>query len=181
MKYQYSDLHFSQFEDLVISICQELFGLGVQGFANGTDGGRDARFEGTAQIFPSTNSPWTGITIIQAKHTSGINRSFSDSDFFGNYSAQINKEILKIQELIKNKYLTNYILFSNRKLTANKAEQILTEISSSTGLRKENIHLIGIEDLERFLKCFPEIPERVNLNVFDEPLKLTPEDLAEVI
>ncbi|MBL1352141.1 MAG: hypothetical protein COA61_002210 [Zetaproteobacteria bacterium] len=181
MKYQYFDLHFSQFENLVIAICQELFGVGVQGFADGTDGGRDARFEGTAQTFPSTNSLWSGITIIQAKHTSGINRSFSDSDFFGKSTAQINKEILKVQELLKNKQLTNYVLFSNRKLTANKNEEILTEISSNTGLQKGNIHLIGIESLEQLLKRFPQATEIANLNVFDEPLKLTPEDLAEVI
>ena len=83
MKYEYHDLHSLQFEDLVIGICEELLGIGVQGFTDGTDGGRDARFEGTAQIFPSTQKLWNGITIIQAKHTRGINRAFSESDFFG--------------------------------------------------------------------------------------------------
>ena len=141
MKYQYHDLSSLQFEELVIAICEELFGIGVQGFTTGTDGGRDARFEGVAQIFPSTREPWSGTTIIQAKHTSGISRSFSESDFFGNDSAQINKEAVKVKKLFDNAELNNYILFSNRKLSANKNEEILTEIATQTGLATKNIHL----------------------------------------
>ncbi len=181
MKYQYYDLSPAQFEDLVIAICEELFGIGVQGFTDGVDGGRDARFQGTAQLFPSTREPWSGITIIQAKHTNGINRSFSESDFFGNDSAQIDKEVTKVKKLYENSELDNYILFSNRKLTANKNEEILDKISLQTGLDKINIRLIGIDDLERYLKKFPSAIQSTNLSVFDEPLKITPDELAEVI
>jgi len=171
----------SQLEDLTIGICEELFGIGVQGFTDGVDGGRDARFEGTAQIFPSTQDPWSGITIIQAKHTNGINRSFSESDFFGNQTAQIDKEILKVKKLYDNNEIDNYILFANRKLSANKNEEILNEISSKTGLLKKNIHMMGIDDFERYLKKFPNALNSANLNVFDEPLKITPDELAEII
>ena len=181
MKYQYHDLSPSQFEDLVIGICEELFGIGVQGFTDGKDGGRDARFEGVAQIFPSRVEPWCGITIIQAKHTSDINRSFSESDFFGNSSAQIDKEIVKVKGLFLKGELDNYILFSNRKLSANKNEEILNEIAKKTGLDKFNIYLMGIDNIERYLKRFPHAVESANLNVFDEPLKITPDELAEVI
>ncbi len=181
MKYQYHDLHSSQFEDLVIGICEELLGIGVQGFTDGTDGGRDARFEGTAQVFPSTQKPWDGITIIQAKHTSGISRAFSESDFFGNDSAQIDKEIVKVKKLYDNNELDNYMLFANRKLSANKNEEICKKIASETGLSTENIHLFGIDDMERYLKKFPSAIESANLDVLDEPLKLTPEELAEII
>ncbi len=181
MKYQYHDLHSSQFEDLVIGICEELFGIGVQGFTDGVDGGRDARFQGTAQLFPSTQEPWSDITIIQAKHTSGINRSFSESDFFGNDSAQIDKEVIKVKNLYENGELDNYILFANRKLPANKNEEILDEILAQTGLDKSNIHLVGIDDIERYLKKFPSAIKSANLSVFDEPLKITPDELAEII
>lgn len=181
MKYQYHDLSPSQFEDLVIGICEELLGIGVQGFTDGKDGGRDARFEGIAQIFPSTVEPWNGITIIQAKHTSGINRAFSESDFFGNDTAQINKEIIKVKKLHGKSELTNYILFANRKLSANKNEKILNKIASETGLSTGNIHLFGIDDIERYLKKFPGAIASANLNVLDEPLKITPEELAEII
>lgn len=181
MKYQYHDLSSLQFEELVIAICEELFGIGIQGFTTGTDGGRDARFEGVAQIFPSTREPWSGISIIQAKHTSGINRSFSEPDFFGNASAQINIEALKVKKLVDNAELNNYILFSNRKLSANKNEEILNEISAQTALDKSNIRLVGVDDIERYLKKFPSAIDSANLSVFDEPLKLTPDELAEVI
>ncbi len=181
MKYQYHDLSPTQFEDLVIGICEELFGIGVQGFTNGIDGGRDARFEGKAQIFPSSSDPWSGITIIQAKHTSGINRSFSETDFFGNASAQINQEIPKIKKLYADNELDNYILFSNRKLSAIKNEEILSEINKETSLAKENMHLMGIDDLERYLKKFPKALESAELNILEEPLKITPEEIAEII
>lgn len=181
MKYQYHDLSDLQFEELVIAIGSELFGIGIQGFSEGADGGRDARFEGTAQIFPSSSNPWNGITIIQAKHTSGINRKFSESDFFGNDSSKIALEIPKVKKLFEANELNNYMLIANRKLSANKHEEILKYISSTTGLNKGNIHIMGIEDLERYIKRFPSVVTMADLSVFDEPLKITPDDLAEVI
>ena len=181
MKYQYHDLSPSQFEDLVIGICEELFGIGVQGFTSGADGGIDARFEGVAQLFRSTVEPWSGITIIQAKHTSGINKTFAESDFFGSKNAKINLEIPKIKKLYNQKKLTNYILFANRRLTTQKREEIVNEITKKTGLDKSNIHLMGIDDIEKYLKRFPHAVESANLNVFDEPLKITPDELAEII
>lgn len=69
MKYAYENLSPEQFETLVTLICQELLGISVQGFATGPDGGRDARFEGTAQLHPSVSEPWKDRVVIQAKHT----------------------------------------------------------------------------------------------------------------
>ena len=43
MKYAYEDLGEDQFENLIVCICKEIFGIGTQGFAKGPDGGRDAR------------------------------------------------------------------------------------------------------------------------------------------
>ena len=64
---QYFDLSDDQFETVVVAIGQRLFGPGLMGFAPGKDGGRDAKFKGTAQCYPSAAAPWTGCTIIQAK------------------------------------------------------------------------------------------------------------------
>ena len=79
--YLFEDVDDSQFERFVVEGARKLFGPGVQPFAAGPDGGRDARFQGTAERFPSTAGPWTGTTIFQAKHTSGINGHYSDADF----------------------------------------------------------------------------------------------------
>ena len=86
MKWAYENLSDKQFEKLVLFICQRLLGVGVQGFADGRDGGRDAKFVGTAELHPSRNSPWTGTTIVQAKHTNGYNRQFGETDFFNSKS-----------------------------------------------------------------------------------------------
>ena len=82
MKYIYEDLSDEQFETLIVFICQKLLGLSVQGFSKGPDGGRDAKFVGTAELHPSKSAPWIGTTIVQAKHTNGYNRLFSESDFY---------------------------------------------------------------------------------------------------
>ena len=60
MKYAYEDLSDAQFERLIVLLCQRLLGIAVQGFAAGPDGGRDAKFVGTAELHRSTtirNSP----------------------------------------------------------------------------------------------------------------------------
>lgn len=124
MKYAYENLNPDQFEALIVLVCQKLFGVSVQGFTNGKDGGRDAKFVGQAEIFPSTSSPWSGITIIQAKHTNGFNKTFTDPDFFSknNSSSVIHEEIPRIKKLKSEKTLDNYILFSNRRMSGNGEE-----------------------------------------------------------
>jgi hypothetical protein len=121
MTNSFENLSFQQFEELVIDLCRHLFGIGVQSFSEGRDGGRDATFEGKAELYPSKAAPWVGITVIQAKHTNGINRSFSEKDFYSKSSNKtlVGKEIPRIKKLRSEKRLDNYILFANRKLTAN--------------------------------------------------------------
>ena len=50
MKFAYEDLSDDQFEKLIVFLCQHLLGISVQGFAKGPDGGRDAKFVGTAEL-----------------------------------------------------------------------------------------------------------------------------------
>ncbi|MBD9577950.1 hypothetical protein IB260_21675 [Pseudomonas sp. PDM23] len=181
MKYQYCELSHIQFESLVVHLCYRLFGIGTESFAEGVDGGRDSRFDGVAEKYPSTASPWKGLTVVQAKHTIAYNKKFSDSDFFGGVSSDINLEVEKIKRLIREDGLSNYILFSNRKLPANANESIKNYISSETGLPKHNVGLVGVEALERYWKIYPEIPEEVGLNPFDMPLNIEPDELSQVI
>ena len=77
----YFDLSDDQFEKIVVALGQRMFGAGLIGFTKGKDGGRDAKFNGTAECYPSRTAPWVGCTILQAKHTNAINASFSDTDF----------------------------------------------------------------------------------------------------
>lgn len=183
MKYAYEDLSDGQFENLIVILCQRLLGISAQGFAKGPDGGRDAKFVGTAELHPSKAAPWVGTTIIQAKHTNGYNRNFSESDFFSTSTANtvLGKEIPRIKNLRANKQLDNYMLFANRRLAGNAESEIRAHIAKACGIPEASIYLCGLEQLETWLKTFPEVPKLANLDPVDSPLIVSPDDLAEVV
>ncbi|MBU4526571.1 MAG: hypothetical protein KUA37_01930 [Desulfomicrobium sp.] len=184
MKYAYEDLGYDQFEKLIIFLCQKLFGISVQGFSKGPDGGRDAKFVGTAEIFPSKASPWTGTTIIQAKHTNGYNKCFSESDFYnpaGGTNTVIGKEMTRIKILRSKNQLDNYILFANRRLAGNAESDIINQISKNCNIPEPSITLCGIEALENWLKSFPDVAEKADLDPVDFPLTVGSDELAEIV
>ena len=183
MKYAYEDLNSDQFETLVVLLCQRLLGISVQGFAKGPDGGRDAKFIGTAELHPSKASPWSGITIIQAKHTNGYNRNFSEGDFFSLTAANtvLGEEIPRIKKLRDAKLLDHYMLFSNRRLAGNADAQICSHISTRCALPTSSIYLCGVEQLELWLKTFGDVAKLADLDPIDSPLIVSPDDLAEVV
>ncbi|MHB1081366.1 MAG: ABC-three component system protein [Prosthecobacter sp.] len=183
MKYAYEDLSPKQFEDLVVFLCKKLLGISVLGFPEGPDAGRDAKFVGRAELFPSKSAQWMGTTIIQAKHTNGYNRRFSEPDFFHSESIQntIGEEIIRIKKLRDEKQLDHYMLFANRRLGSIAESQIRTHISKETGIPEESICLCGIEQLEQWLKIFPDVATHADLDPVDSPLIVSPDDLAEVV
>jgi hypothetical protein len=183
MKFSYEDLSDDQFERLIILLCQRLLGVSVQGFAKGPDGGRDAKFVGTAELHPSTTAPWIGTTIVQAKHTNGYNRNFSESDFFSTSAANtvLGKEIPRIKKLCEAKQLNHYMLFSNRRLAGNAETGIRDYIASQCGIPASSIYLCGIEQLEIWLKRFPQVAREADLDPVDSPLSVSSDDLAEVV
>lgn len=183
MKFAYEDLSDDQFEQLIVLLCQRLLGVSVQGFAKGPDGGRDAKFVGTADLHPSKAAPWIGTTIIQAKHTNGYNRNFSESDFFSSSAVNtvIGKEIPRIKKLRDTKQLDHYMLFANRRLAGNAETEIRDNIASQCGIPSSSIYLCGVEQLETWMKRFPEVAKEVDLDPVDSPLIVSPDDLAEVV
>ncbi|MFE1595446.1 ABC-three component system protein [Nocardia sp. NPDC058705] len=182
MAYPYEDLDDSQFERLVVQCSRKLFGAGVQSFSTGPDGGRDARFEGAAERFPSAASPWTGITVIQAKHTNAMNVHYSDPDFSGETkSSVLTEEIIRIKKLADDSEVSNYILFSNRRLGANASASIVKRISEGSGLERKSIFLAGVEYLNDLLREFVDIISLARIDPIDGPLLLSSYDLAEVI
>ena len=183
--FQYYDLSPDEFENLTIAICKEILGTGAQGFAKGADGGKDGYFSGSANLFPSTRAPWEGITLIQAKHTTGINKHFLDSDFYSNSSKTciLATEVLKVKKLVDNDELTNYIIFSNRKLTGNALPTLKSYIAQNTNLNENNIGIIGIEELDYWIDRFKYILEMKSINLC--PLlkspAIRPDELADII
>ena len=183
MKFAYEDLSEDQFERLIVLLCQRLLGVSVKGFAKGPDGGRDAKFVGTAELHPSTAAPWTGTVIVQAKHTNGYNRHFGETDFYSSNSQDtvIGKEVPRITKLRTEKQLDHYMLFANRRLAGNADQKITQQIAKQCGLSESSIYLCGLEQLELYMKRFPEVPALANLDPIDSPLIVSPDELATVV
>ena len=130
MRYPLYDLSWQEFENIVISICEEILGTGTIKFADGKDGGRDAKFTGTANNFPSSASPWNGKFIIQAKHTTNMIASCSDSEFNTLLKKEVEKleaEISKLEELLDHDQ--NELTKATNKGDNNKSIELLKNIN----------------------------------------------------
>lgn len=168
-------LNDTEFENLTVDVCMKLLGLGTFRFAQGADGGRDGRFNGTAQKFPSSASPWSGPFIIQAKHTTNGNSSCADSQF----DSILEEEIPKVKKLHEAGECENYILFTNRKGSANKITEIETRIKTETSV--SNVAIVYLETLNSYLKELPDVVKRYQLDRLAEPLRFYEVDICNVI
>ena len=124
-----------------------------------------------------------GPVIIQAKHTNGYNKKFSESDFFSDagINTVIGKEVPRIKKLKNSKQLDHYMLFANRGLAANAESKIRAHISTQCNIPLDSIHLCGVDQIENLFKNFPEVPKLAQLDPIDSPLIVSPDDLAEVV
>ncbi|MDP2001647.1 MAG: ABC-three component system protein [Desulfurivibrionaceae bacterium] len=170
-------LNDTEFEDLVTLICRQILGSGVTSFAPGPDGGKDAKFEGTAIAFPSTTAPVAGKFIIQAKHTSNPVASCSDYDF--ETKSVEKEEIPKIKRQFDEGRLTHYLIFTNRRKTGGAEDRIPDRIKAKTGV--QYVWLRGLEDIERDLLHFPGIVKLSGLYKLRSPIQFMPDDIRDVI
>ena len=167
-----------EFEQLVALICTRWFGEGLTPFAEGVDGGRDARFFGTARTYPSTTAPWHGHIVVQAKHTATPSASCSDSDFKAYFDEGKKSEVPKVERLIKEGILDCYIVFANRKLTAGADEKILKKLRS---LPIGDCAIVGLERINQFLRENPDVARTLPTREFLRPFEFEPDDMVEVI
>lgn len=183
MKYDQIIIHIDpdSFEELVNAICQEILGLGIFSFTKGPDGGKDGRFTGSANNYPSSQNPWNGKMIIQAKHTALAGATCSSGEFFTNLSSVVNKEIDRLVKLKKAEGLDYYLLFTNRKYTGKNDADIIKKISSGIGLPESNIAIIGIETINSLLNRHPEIARRYNLRKHYIPFDFSDQDIKALI
>ncbi|CAM1369464.1 ABC-three component system protein [Tenacibaculum xiamenense] len=176
MDYRLEELSEDDFEKLVNTICQVILGTGVISFAKGKDGGRDGRFTGTANNFPSSSENWKGNFIIQAKHSSSPISSCSESDF----KTIIDKEIAKIKKLKTSNEIDNYLLFTNRKYTGIVGSALRKKIIDETGVC--NVEIIGKETLnDSYLNINKDIVKQFNLDKFILPFTFSEEELKDLI
>ena len=111
--YRLYELSDEGFENLVGYICSRELGTGTITFAKGRDGGRDGRFEGVAQNYPSRSSPWQGKFIVQAKHTTNPIASYADNDFEKNRTSVIAQEIPRMRALKRAGEVDNYLYLNS--------------------------------------------------------------------
>jgi hypothetical protein len=168
------ELNDDEFEKLVIHICTRLLGPGVTPFAAGRDGGRDGKFEGTAQSFPSSASPLAGICVLQAKHVAAPDRSCSDADF----KRQLNKEHPKVKRLIEEGLCDHYIVFTNRKLTSGADEALIKQLMK---LGLKSAHIVGLERLSLALEDYVDIAEGLPNHRDLIPFRFDPQDIVDVV
>lgn len=181
IRYDLEQLSDDNFEALVVDLCNDLLGIGVQSFTKGPDGGKDGFFSGTAQSYPSTSDSWKGNFIIQAKHTTDISASCADNDFFSNKGSILNKEIARLIER-RDKFGQKfhcYLVFTNRKLPGAAHTEIKTYLQEKLGIQNVDVH--GIEYLTRLLLQKPELVKRYGLLRSLLPDRFYEEDIRDVI
>ena len=177
--YPLHELNDEEFQDMTTRICRKILGIGTTSFCPGRDKGKDAKFEGKANSFPSESRPADGSFVIQAKHTTNPVASCSDPDFYGNKSSVVNKEIAKIKTLVEKEGVNYYLLFTNRKKTGGIEATITEYIKKATGLQQAWV--LGKEDVDHNLRDFPTIASEVGLDKLRSPIRFTPEDIRDVI
>lgn len=177
MDYRLELLNSSDFENLVNTICQDLLGMGVVTFSPGKDGGRDGKFTGTAQKFPSTEDKWNGKFIIQAKHTLSSIASCSDKDFETDI---IDKEIPKLIKLKSNSEIDHYLLFTNRKYSGVKGEELLQKIITQTSIT--NAIIIGKGHINNhYLNPHKDIVRLYELDKLHIPFDFSNDEIRNII
>ena len=93
----------------------------------------------------------------------------------------LGKEIPRVKKLRENKQIDHYMLFANRRLAGNAESEIRTHLAKQCGIPESSIYLCGLEQLEVWLKTFPDVAGKADLDPIDSPLTVSPDDLAEVV
>jgi len=169
------DLNEQEFEKLTILICERILGIGTINFSPGPDGGRDGKFTGKAQNFPSKEKPWEGKFIIQAKHTAKQNAKCSDYEFKRILENEVEQ---KLKKLVEKNELNFYLLFTNRKLSGITEAKIADIIDSKIAIED---CIIGDERIQLWLKEYPDIPKALDLNKLFIPFEFYEKDLKEIV
>jgi len=176
MDYKLELLNDQDFENLINRICQSLLGMGVVAFSPGKDGGRDGKFTGTSNKYPSEKVCWSGKFIIQAKHTANPIASCSDSDF----KKTIDNEIKKIKALKDSGDIDCYLIFTNRKHTGLVGEGLVKKIQNETGINY--IGIIGKETLnDLYINHDSKLIKDFRLDLHHIPFDFSEEEIKNII
>lgn len=167
-------LYWQEFEDLVRALGLRLFGSGLTAFKPGKDGGRDARFEGIPDAWPSKANGKQGKYVLQSKHTGGAQACCSDSDF----KTHMKGEAKKVKKLIADRELSHYVVFTNRTKSAAEDEAFRKSFGKIKGMQEA--WLVGTEHLHGLLGEHGDIWDRYEEDV-RTPVRFNRDDLVKII
>lgn len=165
---------WQDFEFLVRDIGFKILGASLSPFKEGADGGRDARFNGTPNAWPSETAPEQGQYILQCKHAKKADACCSHEDF----KKQMRKEEPKVKKLAADKELSHYMVFTNRAKRAEEDEAFRKKFGKIPGVT--NVWLLGHESLNMYLRAYPEIWEQYEEDIRN-PFRFNRDDLVEII
>ena len=169
--YELSD---DEFEGIAVHMATYLLGDGVVPFAAGKDGGRDGKFHGTAERFPSAKAGLAGHFVLQAKHVNAPDKSCSDTDF----GRLMKKEHPKIKRLIGEGICEHYIAFTNRKTTGGADEKITKDLNA-LGLKSS--YVLGTEYMHKLLEQQTHLQKHLPNLRDTSPFYFDSEEFIEVI
>ncbi|WP_303908209.1 hypothetical protein [Thiohalomonas denitrificans] len=124
VNYQLHSLGWKAFQNLCTTIMAEVFGQTVQTFFDSHDGGRDGAFRGTWK--PKYGEALTGTFTAQCKFTAKADVQVK----FGELTGELNKA----KRLASRGLASNYILFTNARLTGTVEENIKEAFENIPGI-----------------------------------------------
>lgn len=125
-RYNLHRLGWSAFEDFCLQTLRVVLGETATRFVEGTDGGRDGWFRGTPVGKLLTECNFTGDFVVQCKHSSKADSPLGLED--------LKEERKKVQALAAKGDL-NYVLLTNRRLTARSELKIRETFEAIPGVR----------------------------------------------
>lgn len=131
MAYDFSNLHWLDFEDLARDVIGARLGVQFEAFAPGPDGGIDGRHSQSGKSI-----------VLQAKHYIGSG--------FSKLKSKMKEEFKKIARIAPERYI---LVTSTPLSDANK----LTLMTLSSGIIKESADILGPQDVNTTLRLNPHI------------------------
>lgn len=165
---------WQDFEDLVRDIGFRILGASISQFKPGPDGGRDARFDGTPNAWPSASAPEKGQYVLQCKHTQKADACCSHEDF----KKLMRNESPKVKKLAADKELSHYMVFTNRAKPVEEDVAFRDKFKKISGVT--GAWLLAQGEITTLLRAHPEIWESYEGEIRN-PLRFNREDLIEII
>lgn len=119
--YQLHQLGWHSFQQLCLTVCEEIFGQTVQSFLDSNDGGRDGAFAG--KWVRRRGESLKGKFVIQCKFTSKPTQALRPSD--------VSDELEKARRLVQARRCDSYILITNYEISGITAEALEDAFAAS--------------------------------------------------